>query len=156
MSSFHSGQVEIRRAAETDAASIRDLTRAAYQKWIPILGREPVPMMADYDRAVREHVIDLLFSDGRLAGLIEMKGGTDHLLIVNIAVLPAFQRRGYGRRMLAHAEEIATSLGFAEIRLHTGKLMQKNIRLYTRIGCRIDREEPFKDTFTVNMSKRIE
>jgi len=46
--------VEIRPAAPEDAASIRDLTRAAYAKWAALIGREPLPMQADYDRAVRE------------------------------------------------------------------------------------------------------
>jgi hypothetical protein len=38
-----------------DAARIRDLTRAAYPKWIAAIGREPLPMQADYQRAVVEH-----------------------------------------------------------------------------------------------------
>lgn len=153
MSSFQG--IEIRRAIEADATAIRELTCAAYAKWIPVLGRAPIPMLADYDRAVREHMIDLLVGGGELAGLIEMKSGGDHLFIVNIAVVPAFQKRGYGRRMLAHAEELARSLGFAEIRLFTGKRMAENVQLYSRVGYQIDREVPFKDTFTVHMSKRI-
>ena len=47
-----------------DAAAIRDLTRAAYAKWIPVIGREPMPMIADYDEAVRRHRFDLLEAGG--------------------------------------------------------------------------------------------
>jgi hypothetical protein len=54
-----------------DAARIRDLTRAAYAKWIAAIGREPLPMQADYQRAVVERTIDLLTVSGALAGLIE-------------------------------------------------------------------------------------
>jgi hypothetical protein len=39
---------------------VRDLARAAYAKWVPILGREPKPMTADYDAALAEHVVDVL------------------------------------------------------------------------------------------------
>ena len=67
-----------------------------------VLGREPMPMLADYDRALREHRIDLLFHGEDLAALIEPRSEPDHLLILNVAVLPIFQKRGYGRRMLAH------------------------------------------------------
>ena len=157
MSSIHNpAAIMIRRAVELDASSIRDLTCAAYQKWIPVLGRTPMPMLADYDRAVREHLIDLLFHGEDLAALIETRSEGDHLLILNVAVLPIFQKRGYGRRMLAHAEQLAASFGFKELRLYTSKLFTVNIALYTRIGYRIDREEPFKGNFVVHMSKRIE
>jgi ribosomal protein S18 acetylase RimI-like enzyme len=157
MSSIHDPAViTIRRAVQSDVSAVRDLTFAAYEKWIAVIGRTPMPMLADYDRAVREHMIDLLFHGGELAALIETKSEADHLLIVNIAVLPVFQKRGYGRRMLARAEQLAGSMGLRELRLYTSKLYTVNIALYERIGYRIDREEPFKGNFIVYMSKRIE
>ena len=38
---------ELRQAVPADAPAIRELTRAAYAKWIPLIGREPKPMTAD-------------------------------------------------------------------------------------------------------------
>jgi hypothetical protein len=55
----------LRRATPDDAAAVRALVRSAYAKWVPIIGREPVPMTADFDLAVRNHIVDLLFVDGR-------------------------------------------------------------------------------------------
>jgi ribosomal protein S18 acetylase RimI-like enzyme len=157
MSSIHGPvPINIRRAVEMDASSIRDLTCAAYEKWIAVLGRTPMPMLTDYDRAVREHMVDLLFHREVLAALIETRSEADHLLILNVAVLPILQKRGYGRRMLAHAEQLGSSLGFKELRLYTSKLYSANIALYTRLGYCINREEPFKGNFVVHMSKRIE
>ena len=52
-------------------------------------------MTADYDVAVRDHIVDLLYVDATLAALIEMHPETDHLLIVNVAVSPQCQGRGY-------------------------------------------------------------
>ena len=49
-----------------DASAIRALTREAYAKWVPVIGREPKPMMADYAEAVQKHRIDLLYLDGEL------------------------------------------------------------------------------------------
>ena len=43
-----------RRAGAADAPAVGELTRLAYAKWIPVVGREPTPMTADYDRIVRE------------------------------------------------------------------------------------------------------
>ena len=89
----------LRRATPADAAAVRDLTWAAYAKWVALLGREPKPMTADYDVAVRDHIVDMLYVDGELAALIEMHPEADHLLIVNVAVSPACQGRGYGRAL---------------------------------------------------------
>jgi ribosomal protein S18 acetylase RimI-like enzyme len=131
----------LRRAIPADAAAIREVTRAAYAKWVPVVGREPRPMNADYDAAVRGYLIDLLHQDDELAGLIEMHPEKDHLYIQNIAVSPAFQGRGYGRTLLAHAEEIARSLGLKEVRLSTNQRFTDSVRLYRRFGYRVDREE---------------
>ncbi len=147
----------LRRATPTDAAAVRDLTRAAYAKWVSLLGREPLPMTANYDAVVRDHIVDMLHLDGRLAALIEMYPKADHLLIVNIAVSPDYQGRGYGRALLVHAEEVARSLVLEELRLYTSVYLSENVKLYERVGYKIDREEeasPHLGVF-VYMSKRL-
>ncbi len=73
-------------ATPEDAGVIRSLTRKAYSKWVPVVGREPKPMTADYAAAVNNR-IDLLYVDGKLAALIEMLPKADHLLIENVACL---------------------------------------------------------------------
>ncbi len=108
---------ELRRAVVADAAAILELTREAYSKWIPVIGREPMPMTADYDEAVRKNRFDLLYVEGKLAALIETIAQADGLLIENVAVSPFFQGRGLGRKLIAHAERLAASLGYREIRL---------------------------------------
>lgn len=145
----------IRTATAADAAAIRDLTRAAYARWVPVIGREPLPMRADYEAAVRDHRIDLLLVGGRLVGLVEMIDGGDHLLIENVAVDPTVQGRGHGRRMLDHAEAVAAHLGRGEMRLYTNKSFAANVAIYLRHGYVVDREEPFMEGFTVYMSKTL-
>ncbi len=149
------GIMSLRPATAEDAGAIRSLTREAYSKWVPIIGREPKPMTADYAEAVRKHRIDLLYLDDALAALIEMIPGADHLLIENVAVAPAFQGRGLGRKLMAHAEQVAGSLGHPEIRLYTNKLFAGNVRLYLRLGYAVDREEEFRGGLTVYMSKPV-
>jgi GNAT superfamily N-acetyltransferase len=150
-----SNGMEIRRAGQADAAEIRELVRSAYAKWIAVIGREPVPMAADYEQAVRENMIDLLFVGGQLAALIETVNAADHLLIENVAVTPAFQGRGYGRFLLEHAERLAASLGLPELRLYTNKQFATNVEIYRRLGYAICREEPFRGGFVVHMRKRL-
>jgi GNAT superfamily N-acetyltransferase len=147
----------LRRATPSDAPAVRDLTRAAYAKWVPVLGREPLPMTADYDAAVRDHIVDMLHLDEKLAALIEMDPKTDHLLIVNVAVSPAYQGRGYGRALLAHAEELALSIGLGEIRLYTNAHFSENVKLYERVGYKVDRKQEASAHLGVfvYMSKRL-
>ena len=38
----------IRRATEDDVARIVEIARAAYIKYVPRMGREPPPMLADF------------------------------------------------------------------------------------------------------------
>jgi ribosomal protein S18 acetylase RimI-like enzyme len=147
----------LHRATAADAPAVRDLVRAAYSKWVPLLGREPKPMTADYDAAVRDHVVDMLRLDGEMAALIEMEPEADHLLVVNVAVSPSHQGKGYGRALLIHAEEFARSLGLSELRLYTSAHLTENVKLYERVGYKVDREEeasPYLGVF-VYMSKRL-
>ena len=109
-----SGTLEMRRAVASDAAEVRDLTRQAYAKWVPLIGREPKPMTANYEEAVRRHRIDLLHLEGTLAALIETIPEADHLLVENVAVSPSFQGRGLGRNLMAHAEQLAAAAGYRQ------------------------------------------
>lgn len=147
--------IEIRQATPQDAAAIASLTRAAYTKWIAVIGREPKPMEANYDEAVLKHRFDLLYVDGRLAALIETVKEPDHLLIENVAVSPDFQGRGLGGRLLKHAEDLACELGHGELRLYTNKKFATNVELYLHVGYRIDRETVGARGTTVYMSKTV-
>ena len=131
------------------------LTREAYARWVPVLGREPQPMIADYDEAVRRHRIDLLYIDGELVGLIELVLEHDHSLIENVAVRTASQGKGVSRRLMLHAETVAASAGRPTLRLYTNKLMAENIQLYAGLGYHIDGEVAFSGGLRINMSKGI-
>ena len=145
-----------RRAAVTDAAVIRNLTREAYTKWIAPIGREPNPMSADYEAAVRDHRFDLVYLDGVLAGLIETVDEGSQLLIENVAVSPAFQRRGLGAKLMAQAEAVALSLGYDQIRLYTNERFTENVRLYRKLGYVVDSQDDIGGgMMRVNMSKDL-
>ncbi len=144
---------ELTRATSQDAGLIRDLVCAAYAKWIPVIGREPMPMQADYERAIREHQIDMLVIDGTVVALIETMLRPDHLWIENIAVHPDRQGKGLGRQLLAHAERKAAAAGCSEIRLLTSAAFETNVMLYEKAGYVIDKQESFMGRTTVYMSK---
>lgn len=146
----------IKRAGPADASAVRSLTRDAYAQWIPVIGREPLPMKADYEKAVREHEIDLLYAGEQLVALIETFPASDHLFIENIAVSPGHQGKGLGRHLLRHAEAMARGAGLGELRLLTNQAFATNVRLYQAVGFGIDRMELFPNGSTaVFMSKPL-
>jgi N-acetylglutamate synthase-like GNAT family acetyltransferase len=123
-----------RRATSADASTVREITRAAYAKWVAVIGREPKPMTANYEQAVIDHVIDFLEEDGRPIALIEIIPESLHLLIENVAVLPDWQGRGVGSMLLGRAETIARSLQLNEMRLYSNAMFLTNISFYARRG----------------------
>ena len=146
-----------RRAMSADAPAVRELTRAAYLEWVPVIGREPKPMTADYERAVAEHIIDLYEIAGRLVGLIEMIPEPPHLSIENIAVAPDLHGKGIGDDLLGHAEAIARALGFQEMRLYTNAKFATNIAFYEKRGFVEFLREPVPSgDIAVHMKKAID
>lgn len=145
--------VRIRLGTPGDVEAIARLTDDAFRKWIEVLGRLPLPMQADYAAAIREHRFDLLEADGVLGGLIETQPEPGALLIVNLAVHPDFQGQGFGRRLLALAEEIARDAGLPAVRLYTNKLYEENIRLYESLGYHITGEAAFLKGVLLDMAK---
>jgi ribosomal protein S18 acetylase RimI-like enzyme len=138
-----------------DAEAIRTLTHAVYAKWVPVIGRLPLPMQADYDQALREHEFTLVEIGGKLAGLIETEDCEGYLYIFNVAVAEAHQGRALGRRLVAHAEGRARAKGFGEVRLMTNALYASNIRLYEFLGYETYAREPFQNGVSVRMQKRL-
>jgi hypothetical protein len=53
--------VKLVRTSQDDAVAIQRLTREAYAKWVPIIGREPKPMTVDYAEAVM--LFDICYAD---------------------------------------------------------------------------------------------
>jgi ribosomal protein S18 acetylase RimI-like enzyme len=145
----------IRTARVEDAAAIHALTRAAYAKWVDVIGREPAPMTVDYDVALAKHRFDLIYIDHRLVALIETVPDGDCLLIENVAVLPEFQGQGFGRKLLALAEDLARSSGLAGMRLYTNKRFAGPLALYESLGYRVEREELGGGCVKVHMIKSL-
>ena len=146
----------MRRATPADVAVVRDLTRAAYAKWIPLIGRKPKPMTANYERAVVDHIVDLYEENDVPVALIEVIPQVSFLLIENIAVLPSQQGKGLGDLLLNHAETIARSLGLNELQLYTNAAFISNIEFYARRGFQEFHREPFPaGGVTVHMKKII-
>lgn len=147
--------IEIRIAEPQDADAIGAIVRAAYAKWVPLIGREPLPMRVDYRQAVLEHRFDLAVEGSTILGLIETVPKPEHLWIQNVAVAPAAQGRGIGPMLIAHTEQWARSSGHAELGLVTNGVFEANVTLYKRLGFVVDRIEDFLNGKAVYMRKPL-
>jgi len=124
----------IRRATTLDIPAIVDIVDQAYRHYTSRIGKPPGPMLDDYAVRVSEGVIWVIGEDTAIAGIIVLLPTPDYLLLDNIAVSPARQGLGLGRRLLAFAEAEALQRGYHEIRLYTHQTMVENQRLYASLG----------------------
>ncbi|MGH3137825.1 MAG: GNAT family N-acetyltransferase [Gaiellaceae bacterium] len=126
--------MEIRRAESGDVAAIRAIVEVAYAPYEPRIGRVPAPVVADYPALVAAGDAWVCISDGRVVGVLVIRQAGDALELENVAVDPACQRRGYGRALIAFAEQQARELGLGTVTLYTNEAMVENLRLYPRLG----------------------
>jgi len=145
----------LRRAGPDDAGSIARLVHRAYSKWIPVIGREPKPMKADYQHAVRDHEVWVLDGERGVIAVLEMIPAHDHVLVENVAVEPAVQGHGIGRRLMAYAEAEAKRRGLGEVRLFTNERFVDDLRFYDRLGYEEFDRRPYGDSQLVFLAKRV-
>ncbi len=124
----------IRRAVAQEADAVRDLVRAAYRHYVPIIGIEPAPMTDDYAQRIADEQVWVLIEDAALAGVLVLEEQADCFLLDNIAIAPDRQGLGYGRKLLDFAEVQAHQAGWNDITLYTNALMTDNIAIYRARG----------------------
>ena len=124
----------IRAAIAADVPVIAQIVDHAYRHYIARMGKPPGPMLEDYAARVSEGVVWVLEEGAVIAAIIVLLPAVKYLLLDNIAVSPARQGLGLGRRLLAFAETEALRRGYREIRLYTHQTMVENQRLYASIG----------------------
>ncbi len=157
MNSSHS-DLELRRATPQDAQTVAEITDAAYEKYVALLGRKPQPMTADYSEIIAQHPVWLLVQADQhnhpIAVLVLILE-EEAMMIYSIAVRPEVQQMGLGRLLLRFAEQQTLEAGFQMLRLYTNELMPGNVDYYQRFGYRETGREPFKGSTTVYMAKLV-
>lgn len=145
----------IRRATAPEADAVRDLIRAAYQHYVPVIGIEPAPMTDDYAKRIADDQVWVLVEDAALAGVLVLEEQADCFLLDNIAIAPKCQGLGYGRKLLDFAEAQAHWAGWSDITLYTNALMTDNIAIYRARGY-VERERRSEKGFErVYMVKQL-
>jgi ribosomal protein S18 acetylase RimI-like enzyme len=124
----------IRPARPDEAFWVRALVRRAYALYIPRMGKEPAPMLADYGALIIAGQVHVLEEGGEAVALIVIYPKDGALFIENIAVDPVAQGKGHGRALLDFAEGEARRLGLKALRLYTNAAMTENLAYYPGRG----------------------
>jgi ribosomal protein S18 acetylase RimI-like enzyme len=91
-------------------------------------------MLDDYKAVIQQHRLLVLTTGAKISGVLVLITQTQSLLVDNVAVHPDYQGRGFGRQLMALAEEEARRLGFTAVTLYTNERMTENIELYKKLG----------------------
>lgn len=126
--------VGIRGARAGDAGRIGEIARAAYGKYVARIGRAPAPMAADFAAEIAAGRVVVIEAGDTVAGYMIAWPQADGYFIDNIAVDPAWQGRGFGRRLMDHGEREARRHALDAVRLYTNAAMTENLSLYARLG----------------------
>jgi ribosomal protein S18 acetylase RimI-like enzyme len=146
----------IRPARPTEAGAMLALVRAAYARWVPLIGREPAPMTDDYAaRIAAGQAFVLEAPDGRILGLAVLEDTPDALLLDNIAIATEAQGQRLGHMLMDFTEAEARRRGYRLTRLFTNAAMESNIRLYEGLGF-VETHRAMEGAFRrVYMEKRL-
>lgn len=146
-------QFTIRPATADDIPTLRDL---AERTWRVSYAAMLMPEQIDYmlvwmyapeqiAREMQEGVAwELALVDGEPAGFFSLTIDEAHRAKLNkLYVLPDLQGQGFGRTLLARAEELATEYGAREIWLQVNKGNERARATYERAGYTIERADVF-------------
>jgi GNAT superfamily N-acetyltransferase len=117
-----------------DRDGVRSCVRAAYAHYVPRIGQEPAPLLADYDALIAAGQVRVVGPPGDIRAVLVSEARAEHVFIENVAVRPDQQGAGLGTLLLGVAEGDARRLGLPELRLYTHELMTENLAYYARRG----------------------
>jgi GNAT superfamily N-acetyltransferase len=125
---------DIRIAVNDDIAAVTYCVCQAFIHYIPRIGKQPGPMLDDYQALVRQGVVYVACQRGDVVGVLVLLATGEGFCIETIAVRPNTQGIGIGSRLLAYAETIAKQSGYSSIYLSTHRLMHESQRVYAHMG----------------------
>ena len=145
----------VRRWAPTDVPAVQRIT---WTTWVATYGSfiPESDLQSFFDEYYCAARLEPYWTDDRACGLLAEVDGEpagfaktmlnredDRFYLNSLYVLPEFQGRGVGSRLLQAAEEFGATLGARQVWLG---VMQQNtaaLEWYRKIGFRFVREEPF-------------
>lgn len=126
--------IEIRTAHAEDTAAVTDCVCQAFIGYIPRIGKQPGPMLDDYQALIQQGAVHVAVRATEIMGALVLRSTDEGFCIETIAVAPRAQGRGVGSLLLSHAETVAKGLAYTSIYLSTHRLMHESQRVYEHLG----------------------
>jgi ribosomal protein S18 acetylase RimI-like enzyme len=125
----------IRLAEACDEPDVKNCAEQAYVHYVPVIGRKPAPMLADYAAQIAEGVVYVATDEEKtFQGFIVFYAEDGHILLENVAVLPSAAGRGVGKSLMSFCENAGRERGMKTVQLYTNALMTDNLWMYPRLG----------------------
>jgi ribosomal protein S18 acetylase RimI-like enzyme len=132
----------LRPATTADYAFLYDLYVATMKPYVTQLwGWDERWQVEHFGQRFAPDRLRLVMADGRQIGVLEVEERSSELFLANLRILPAFQRQGWGTRILrdlllqAHAAGVPMTLQVLRVNYAAR-------RLYERLGFRVIEETP--------------
>lgn len=123
---------EVRPARISDASRLAQIARAAYAPYVPLIGREPPPMLQDFPADIAAGRC-WVAGDPPVGYVVAYPREHDWML-ENVAVAPEAQGSGLGRILVRYAEVMAKAAGARAVVLYTNTKMARNREIYPSLG----------------------
>ena len=136
--------IDVVSATLDDAELVHALTAAAFEQYRDKL-QPPTGALSDTVEKVRSGIESggalLAWRNGIAIGALQWRAELSFLYVGRLAVLPSERRSGVGRLLIAHARDLARSLGDSALRVEVREALPTNIAFFEAEGfVRISRE----------------
>ncbi|MFZ1568578.1 MAG: GNAT family N-acetyltransferase [Thiolinea sp.] len=148
--------VSISHATPEDAEDILALQKLAYQSEAVLYNDWSIPPLTQTIESLREEFPSLVILKAtfgeRIVGSVRAKVAGDTCAIGRLIVLPEFQGKGIGSRLLQTIERSCNNV--AKFELFTGSKSESNIRLYQRAGYRITKTQVLSPSVSITILEK--
>lgn len=122
------------QAEAKDDAQVTDCVCRAFLPYILQIGKQPQPMLDNYQELIKNHRVTLARKGQDCAGVLVIDTVDRLFTIDTLAVHPAYQGTGVGHHLIKRAEHLAREAGHASIYLSTNRVMTQAQQIYLHLG----------------------
>lgn len=115
------------------AESLLSLARGAYRQYVPLMGKEPAPMVADYQTHIDHDTIITMHEGTALIAFAVIIEKQDGVWLETVAVADGYRGQGIGTKLMTHVEAYIAKIA-SSYQLYTNEVMTKNKDWYLRLG----------------------
>jgi len=146
---------KIEAAKLEDVPGMRACVRRAYQMYVDRIGKEPGPMIDDYEFRVKNNDAFVVKNQDKIVGVLVIIRNEEQCLLDNVAVNPSSKGMGLGRGLVEYAEKFARENHYNQLELYTHEMMTENIVMYEKWGYQEIRRVTEKGFDRVYMRKAV-